>query len=75
MSSPIYVHSDGRAMLRRKLKGTSQRELRDLGLLVEDQDAAGHNHRRCGGHEITGRHRIRGWDLIGYLCALRRRTA
>jgi hypothetical protein len=32
----VYKHSDGRPMLGRKLKGMSQRELRDLGLLVED---------------------------------------
>ncbi len=32
----MYKHSDGRPMLGRKLKGKSQRELRDLGLLVED---------------------------------------
>ena len=30
----VYKHSDGRPMLGRKLKGKSQRELRDLGLLV-----------------------------------------
>jgi uncharacterized membrane protein YeiH len=35
----VYQHSDGRPMLGRKLKGKSQRELRDLGLLVEkDED-------------------------------------
>ena len=34
----VYKHSDGRPMLGRKLKGKSQRELRDLGLLVEDRD-------------------------------------
>ncbi|HUL85632.1 MAG TPA: TRIC cation channel family protein [Actinomycetota bacterium] len=33
----VYLHSDGRPMLGRKLKGKSQRELRDLGLLVEDE--------------------------------------
>ncbi len=33
----VYLHSDGRPMLGRKLKGKSQRELRDLGLLVEPQ--------------------------------------
>ncbi len=32
----VYQHSDGRPMLGRKLKGKSQRELRDLGLLVDD---------------------------------------
>jgi uncharacterized membrane protein YeiH len=32
----VYQHSDGRPLLGRKLKGRSQRELRDLGLLVED---------------------------------------
>ena len=31
----VYLHNDGRPMLGRKLKGKSQRELRDLGLLVE----------------------------------------
>jgi uncharacterized membrane protein YeiH len=30
-----YHHSDGRSMLGRKIAGRSQRELRDLGLLVE----------------------------------------
>jgi Glycine transporter len=34
----VYEHSDGRPLLGRKLKGKSQRELRDLGLLVEDKD-------------------------------------
>ena len=33
-----YQHSDGRPLLGRKIAGKSQRELRDLGLLV-DQDA------------------------------------
>jgi len=39
----VYQHSDGRPMLGRKLKGKSQREMRDLGLTVEDepQQAAG----------------------------------
>lgn len=32
----VYQHSDGRPML--GLKGKSQRELRDLGLLVENGD-------------------------------------
>ena len=32
----VYQHSDGRPLLGRKLKGKSQRELRDLGLVVED---------------------------------------
>ena len=31
----VYIHSDGRPMLGRKLKDKSQRELRDLGLVVE----------------------------------------
>ena len=35
----VYQHSDGRPLLGRKLKGKSQRELRDLGLLVEDPEA------------------------------------
>jgi hypothetical protein len=35
----VYQHSDGRPLWGRKLKGTSQRELRDLGLLVEDPEA------------------------------------
>jgi hypothetical protein len=34
----VYKHSDGRPMLGRKLQGKSQRELRDLGLLVEGVD-------------------------------------
>jgi uncharacterized membrane protein YeiH len=32
--SGAYIHSDGRPLLGRKLKGKSQRELRDLGLVV-----------------------------------------
>jgi uncharacterized membrane protein YeiH len=32
----VYQHSDGRPLLGRKLKGKSVRELRDLGLLVDD---------------------------------------
>ena len=36
----VYKHSDGRPLLGRKLKGKSQRELRDLGLTVEDGQAA-----------------------------------
>jgi hypothetical protein len=32
----VYQHSDGRPLLGRKLKGKSQRELRDLDLVVED---------------------------------------
>lgn len=32
----VYLHSDGRPLLGRKIAGKSQRELRDLGLLVED---------------------------------------
>ena len=35
----VYKHSDGRPMLGRKLKGKSQRELRDLGLLVDGADS------------------------------------
>jgi len=31
-----YQHSDGRPLLGRKLAGKSQRELRDLGLVIED---------------------------------------
>jgi uncharacterized membrane protein YeiH len=34
----VYQHSDGRPLLGRKLKGKSERELRDLGLLTEDRD-------------------------------------
>ena len=33
----VYQHSDGRPMLGRKLAGKSQRELRDLGLVVDDE--------------------------------------
>jgi uncharacterized membrane protein YeiH len=33
----VYQHSDGRPLLGRKLKGKSERELRDLGLLVESE--------------------------------------
>jgi hypothetical protein len=35
----VYQHSDGRPLVGRKLKGKSRRELRDLGLLVEEPDA------------------------------------
>jgi uncharacterized membrane protein YeiH len=34
----VYEHSDGRPMLGRKLRGKSQRELKDLGLLVEAEE-------------------------------------
>jgi uncharacterized membrane protein YeiH len=33
----VYKHDDGRPLLGRKLKGKSQRELRDLGLVVEGE--------------------------------------
>jgi uncharacterized membrane protein YeiH len=33
----VYIHSDGRPLLGRKLAGKSQRELRDLGLLPEPE--------------------------------------
>ena len=36
----VYQHSDGRPMLGRKLKGKSAREMRDLGLVVDRQEAA-----------------------------------
>ncbi len=36
--SGVVVHGDRRPLLGRKLQGKSQRELRDLGLLVEDSD-------------------------------------
>ena len=32
----VYKHSDGRPLLGRKIAGKSQRELRDLGLLIEE---------------------------------------
>ena len=35
----VYQHSDGRPLLGRKIAGKSQRELRDLGLVVEDQSS------------------------------------
>src|SRR5262245_61184480 len=35
----VYQHSDGRPLLGRKLKGKSKRELRDLGLLVDEDEA------------------------------------
>ena len=35
----VYQHSDGRPLLGRKIAGKSQRELRDLGLLVEEPTA------------------------------------
>jgi len=36
----VYKHDDGRPLLGRKIAGKSQRELRDLGLLVENGDGA-----------------------------------
>jgi len=36
----VYMHSDGRPMLGRKIAGRSERELRDLGLLVETDTSA-----------------------------------
>jgi uncharacterized membrane protein YeiH len=38
--SGVYLHSDGRPLLGRKLAGKSQRELHDLGLVVENGSAA-----------------------------------
>jgi uncharacterized membrane protein YeiH len=35
----VYIHSDGRPLLGRKLDGKSQRELKDLGLAVENPAA------------------------------------
>jgi uncharacterized membrane protein YeiH len=35
----VYIHSDGRPLLGRKLAGKSQRELRDLGLEIEPATA------------------------------------
>jgi hypothetical protein len=32
----VYQHSDGRPLLGRKLAGKSEREMRDLGLVVEN---------------------------------------
>ena len=37
----VYQHSDGRPLLGRKLKGKSQRELRDLGLVVDPDETVG----------------------------------
>jgi hypothetical protein len=34
--SGVYTHNDGRPLLGRKLRGKSQRELSDLGLIVEN---------------------------------------
>jgi len=36
----VYQHSDGRPLLGRKIAGKSQRELRDLGLVVEEPAAS-----------------------------------
>jgi hypothetical protein len=38
--SGVHQHSDGSPLLGRKLKGKSVREMRDLGLLVEDGDGS-----------------------------------
>ena len=43
----VYMHDDGRPMLGRKLAGKSQRELRDLGLVV-DNGQAGQAHATSG---------------------------
>jgi hypothetical protein len=37
----VVIHGKGRPLLGRKLDGKSQRELRDLGLLVEDDAVSG----------------------------------
>lgn len=37
----VVIHDEGRPLLGRKLKGKSQRELRDLGLLVEPEAGSG----------------------------------
>jgi uncharacterized membrane protein YeiH len=37
----VYQHSDGRPLLGRKIAGKSRRELRDLGLLHEEQEVGG----------------------------------
>lgn len=37
----VYEHSDGRPLLGRKIKGKSKRELRDLGLVVDESDRDG----------------------------------
>jgi uncharacterized membrane protein YeiH len=37
----VVLHPEGRPLLGRKLRGKSQQELRDLGLLVEDDGGAG----------------------------------
>lgn len=34
----VYLHSDGRPLLGRKIHGKSEREMRDLGLVVENTD-------------------------------------
>jgi hypothetical protein len=34
----VYEHSDGRPLLGRKIRGKSERELRDLGLVVENPE-------------------------------------
>jgi hypothetical protein len=36
----VVLHQEGRPLLGRKLKGKSQRKLRDFSLLVEDQPTA-----------------------------------
>jgi hypothetical protein len=37
----VYKHDDGRPPLGRKIRGKSQRELRDLGLLIENPSTEG----------------------------------
>lgn len=39
----VYLHEEGRPLLGRKIAGKSQRELRDLGLVVEDGGEAAGN--------------------------------
>jgi len=36
----VYMHTDGRPLLGRKIAGKSEREMRDLGLVVEPSDGA-----------------------------------
>jgi hypothetical protein len=48
----VYKHDDGRPLLGRKIAGKSQRELHDLGLLIDD----GHEGESAKPHVTTESH-------------------
>jgi hypothetical protein len=52
--SGVYKHDDGRPLLGRKLAGKSQRELRDLGLVVEKSPGTTTDGVPTAGRAVTG---------------------